>query len=1035
MQKIYTILFVFATIISVHAQGKQVTGVVTDAGGTLPGVSVLIQGSDEGTMTDLDGKYSINVNEGQVLVFSFIGYQSQNITYKGQSLINVSLKDEASQLGEVLITVPYGTANKKTYTGSVGLVQAKNIEKAQVSDVSKALEGTVAGLQSFSASGQPGSNATIRIRGIGSMNADSSPLFVVDGVPFEGGLNSISPTDIESISVLKDATAATLYGSRAANGVIMITTKQGTRESAPQVEISAKQGISSRARADYNQVSTNQYMELQWEALRNGQMDAVKGMTLDRANAYATNNLIGAIGINPYGTNNPFPVGLDGKLLPGLQPLWNDSWEDALSQNARYTDVNLRVNGGGKNVRYYVSGGYLNDQGYVLESGFKRFNLRSNIVVDAKDWLEVGLNVAASHSIQDYPKQDDSAINNVIGFARGLPSFYPIYKRDLETGVYLSDPVTGGRMYDYGDYRTSSYQGYNLVETLPMDKNEIKKDVANIRTYAQVKFLDNLKFKTSLSVDYNSINTHNVANPDYGPSANYGGSITRGNSRTINMTFNNVLNYNVDFDDKNSLSAMLGQEFYQYDSNNFGGTRQQIAMMDFEEPDTAARLIDFYGKADRYNMLSFFGSLNYSYDKKYFLSASYRADGSSRFNPSNRWGGFWSFGASWRVIDEDFMSEYRDSWLSNLLVKASYGAQGNDKVGYYAYQGLYQIQNNLGEAGFVTSRLATPNLSWETNLNTNIGVDFGFFNNRLSGTIEYFERKSQDLLFSKQLAPSLGFTNVDMNIGSIKNYGWEFTLEGVPVQTEDWRWQVGLNLTTYKNKITSLPSSEINKGTQIWRVGGSIYDFYLIEWAGVNPENGNPQWYIQNADGSRTVTEDYSLASGEGNKNKVYKGTSLPDISGGFSTELKYKSWQLSANFTYNVGGKIYNSDKTSLYGERGRGNTWSADMMNRWTPENRYTDVAKVTTDPRSQWTSASDRFLVDRSYLKLKSLTLAYNLPQDWLRKINLASASVFFQAENLFTWTKEQGFDPEQTFNGTTYYRYPSMKTLSLGINVKL
>lgn len=1032
MQKIYTILFVFATIISVHAQGKQVTGVVTDAGGTLPGVSVLIQGSEEGTMTDLDGKYSINVNEGQILVFSFIGYQSQNITYKGQSFINVSLKDEASQLGEVLITVPYGTANKKTYTGSVGLVQAKNIEKAQVSDVSKALEGTVAGLQSFSSSGQPGSNATIRIRGIGSMNADSSPLFVVDGVPFEGGLNSISPTDIESISVLKDATAATLYGSRAANGVIMITTKQGTRESAPQIEINAKQGVSSRARADYKQLSTNQYMELQWEAMRNGQMDAAN-MTADQAAVYATNNLISKIGINPYGLSNPMPVGLDGKLLPGLQPLWNDSWDDALTQNARFTDVNLRVSGGGKNVRYYVSGGYLNDQGYVLESGFKRFNLRSNLVVDAKDWLELGMNVSASHSIQDAPKQDDSAINNVIGFARGLPSFYPIYERDLETGAYLIDPITGGHIYDYGSYRTTSYRNYNLVETLPLDKSEIKKDVAAIRTYGQIKFLDNLKFKTSLSVDYNSQYTHNVANPSLGASANYGGSITRANTRTINLTFNNVLNYNLDIDDKNSISAMVGQEYYQFDSNLFGGTRQQIALMGFEEPDAASKLIDFYGKADKYNMLSFFGSLNYSYDKKYFLSASFRRDGSSRFAPDNRWGNFWSFGASWRVIDEDFMSEYRDSWLSNLLLKASYGAQGNDKVGYYAYQGLYEINKVLGEPGFVTSRLETPNLSWETNLNTNIGLDFGFFNNRLSGTVEYFERRSQDLLFSRPLAPSLGFSDVDVNIGGIKNYGWEFTLEGVPIQTEDWRWQVGLNLTTYKNKITSLPSSEIVKGNQIWKEGGSIYDFYLVEWAGVNPTNGNAQWYIQNPDGTKTVTEDYSKV--EGKANKVYKGSSLPDVSGGFSTELSYKSWQLSANFTYNIGGKIYNSDKTSLYRSAGNGSTWSADMMGRWTPENPNTDIARLSTNPKSSWTNTSDRFLVDRSYLKLKNLTLAYNLPQEWLRKLSIGSASVFFQAENLFTWTKEQGFDPEQTFNGTTYYRYPAMKTLSLGLNVKL
>ncbi|MEC4113061.1 TonB-dependent receptor [Myroides pelagicus] len=1032
MQKIYSILFVFIGVLTMNAQVTVVSGTVGDTTGSLPGVSVLIDQSSEGTMTDLEGNYTLNVRPGQVLIFSFIGYQTQKIAFTGQEKINVVLQEESANLDEVLITIPYGTADKRSYTGSVGLVQAKNIERAQVSDVSKALEGSVAGLQSFSESGQPGSKATIRIRGIGSMNADSEPLFVVDGVPFEGGLNSIAASDIESISVLKDATAATLYGSRAANGVVMITTKQGIQESAPQFEINAKQGISNRMRSDYNQVNTNQYMELQWEALRNGQMD-VANMSADAAAAYATKNLIGSVGINPYGLANPNPVGLDGKLLPGLQPLWNDDWSDALSQNARYTDVNLRVSGGGKLARYYVSGGYLNDQGYVLESGFKRFNLRSNVVIKAKDWLELGVNVSGSHSLQDYPKQDDSAISNVIGFARGLPSFYPIYERDLATGAYLVDPETGGRIFDYGSYRTTSYRNYNLVETLPLDKNEIKRDVAALRTYADFRLIDNLKFKTSLSLDYNSQYAHNVANPSLGASANYGGSVSRSNTRTVNMTFNNVLNYKLDIDDKNAVSAMIGQEFYTYNSNLFGGAKEQIAMIGFEEPDAASRLINFYGKADEYKMLSFFGSLNYSYDKKYYLSASYRADGSSRFEPSNRWGSFWSVGASWRIIDEDFMSDYRDSWLSNLLLKASYGAQGNDQVGYYAYQGLFKIQSYLEDPGVVTSRLATPELSWETNLNTNIGLDFGFFNNRLSGTVEYFERRSKDLLFSQQLAPSIGFASMDVNIGGIKNYGWEFTVEGTPVYTEDWKWNVGLNLTTYKNKITSLPSSEIQKGNQVWKEGGSIYDFYLVEWAGVNPENGNPQWYIQNGDGSRSITEDYTEANKK--ENRVYKGSSLPDLTGGFFTDLTYKNWQLTANFTYTLGGQIYNRDKVSLYRSAGNGSTWSSDMMDRWTPENRYTDVARLTTDPKSNWTNTSDRFLVDRSFLKLKNLTLSYNVPQDWLRKVSLASATVFFQAENVFTWTKEQGFDPEQTFDGSTYFRYPAMRTFSLGVNVKL
>lgn len=1031
MQKIYTLLVVLFGTFTLQAQELQLFGMVSDNSGTLPGVSIIIQGTDLGTMTDIDGSFGINIKEGQVLLFSFMGYQTQKLTYKGQRNITIVLQEENNELDEVIINVPYGTANKKTYTGSVGLIQSKAIERSQVSNVSKVLEGSVAGVQSFSSSGQPGSEATIRIRGVGSINASSDPLYVVDGVPYEGGLSSISASDIESISVLKDATAATLYGSRAANGVIMITTKQGLRETAPQIEITAKQGISNRARSDYNQVSTNQYMELYWEALRNGRMDS-SGASSEAAAEYASNNIVGLLGINPYGLNNARPVGTDGKLLPGLTPLWNDDWSDALSQNAHYTDVNLRVSGGGAKSRYYFSGGYLNDQGYVLESGFKRFNLRSNIVVDAKDWLELGLNVSGSHSIQDYPKQDDSEQSNVIGFARALPSFYPIYQRDLTTGDYLTDPSTGARIYDYGAYRASSYKRMNLVATMPLDKSEIKKDVATFRTYAQVKFLDNLKFKTSLNLDYNNTYDNNMTNPDLGSSADYGGSVSRKNTRTVSMTFNNVLNYNWDINERNTLNLMAGQEFYQYNSDYFGGIRQQIVMQGFDQPDAASRLVDFYGKADEYKMLSFFGNAQYSLDSKYYLSASYRRDGSSRFSPDNRWGDFWSVGASWRIIDEDFMTKARDSYLSNLLFRASYGAQGNDKVGFYAYQSLFQIFNNLDEPGLVTSRLETPELSWETNLNLNLGVDFGFFNNRLNTTVEYFERSSKDLLFDKDIAPSLGFTSIQENIGTIKNYGWEFSVDGYPIVTEDWKLHLGVNLTTYKNKITSLPSAEMLKGNKKWIVGGSIYDFYLKEWAGINPENGNPQWFVQSADGTKTKTEDFSQLQ---NKDRVKAGNSLPDLNGGFLAELSYKNWQVSANFVYTIGGQIYNRDKMSLLHQSGNGSTWSTDMLDRWTPGNTDTDVARLTTNPKSAWTNESDRFLVDRSFLKLKNLTLSYSLPQELLRKANLSSVNVFLQGENLFTWTKVQGLDPEQTFDGSTYYRYPAMKTISLGLNVKL
>lgn len=1028
MSKFYLFLCSLLFCAVAYAQDITVTGKVTAGGEEIPGVAVFVKGQTRGTITGIDGSYSIQVKGNESLVFSFIGYETVTEQVNKRKVINVELQETSQMVDEVIITVPYGTAKKSTFTGSASFIPAGTIEKAQVSSVSKALQGTVAGLQSFSSSGQPGSDATIFIRGVGSVNASTNPLYVVDGVPYDGALSSIASSDIESITVLKDAASAALYGSRAANGVIMITTKQGSKESAPTVDFSAKYGFSSRARADYDQVNTNQYFELYWEAMRNYRMD--NGYSAADAAAYASSNLTGNLGINPYGSSFPEPVGLDGKLVSGANPLWNDSWDDALSQDAHYSDLNIRVSGGSKNSKYFASAGYMNDQGAYICSGFKRYTLRANITSDIRKWLQVGLNLSGTHSVQDSPKQDDSAISNVVAFARSLPSFYPVYQRDMKTGAYLLDE-NGDRMFDYGEYRPNSYAKYNLLASMPHDKREVKRDAASLRGYVQVAPIEGLTYKMSLNVDYNSKFLHNYDNPTYGPGSISGGEVSKQNYRTTGMTFNNVVNYQRTINDNHNIRVMVGQEYYEYNTSNFGGTRSKVIMDGFYEPDAASSLSDFSGDSDQYKLLSYFGSAEYSYASKYFLSGSVRTDGSSRFHPDHRWGTFWSVGASWKIMQEAFMAE-TSGWLSNLSLRASYGAQGNDQVGYYAYQALYSIRNNLGESGLHAYRLATPNLSWETNLNTNVGLDFGLWNNRLSGTVEYFERRSKDLLFSKDLVPSSGFSSMDENIGAIKNYGWELQIAGYPIVTKDWKWKLSLNATTYKNKITSLPADEMWSGNKKWVKGGSLYDFYLVEWAGVNPENGNPMWYRYNNDGEKVTTEDYSSTT---TSDKVKCGNSLPKWTGGIQSDLSYKDFSLSFLFSYSLGGKIYNGDKLSLMSQGPTGTSWSVDMLDRWTPENTNTDVPRLTTSPKSSWTNSSDRFLVDRSYLRLKNITFSYNLPKTILNTLTLKDASIFFQAENMLTFTKQQGLDPEQTVGGSTYYRYPAMKTISFGINVKL
>lgn len=1017
-----------------YAQNMTVKGKVTANGLEMPGVTVSVKGTAGGTITSLDGDFTIKADAGSVLVFSFIGYETVEVPVKGNGPINVELREKTTDLDEVVIAVPYGTAKKSTFTGSAGVVDKKIIANSQVASVSQALQGSVAGLQSFSASGQPGEDATILIRGVGSVNASTTPLYVVDGVPYDGALSSISNQDIASITVLKDAAAASLYGSRAANGVVMITTKQGSKKSAPSIEISAKYGFSDRAVKDYEQVSTEQYFMLEWEAIRNMRMNLKKNPdTAEAAAAYATQNLIlNYIGINPYGTAYPQPIGTDGKLVEGARLLWNDSWEDALSQDAHYTDLSARVSGGSENSQYYFSLGYMDNQGAYIGSGFKRYTLRANITSDLTKWLQVGVNVGLTHSIQDFPKSDDSSLGNVVLAARSIPSFYPVYERDPETGAYVLDE-NGQRVYDYGKYRHGSYAGYNQAQSMLYDKNEIKRDAASVRGYLQVTPIEGLTYKMSLNIDYNSRFTHDYANPTYGKEP-VTGSVSKRNTRTTGMTFNNVVNWEHTFGEVHNVRLMAGQEYYEYNTSNFGGSRSNVITDGYFEPDVASTLTGFSGNSDQYKLLSYFGQAEYNYAQKYFASVSMRADGSSRFHPDNRWGAFWSFGGSWKIGREAFVEEAAGSWLSDLTLRASYGAQGNDNVGYYAYQALYNIGSFLGETTLTTSRLDTPELSWETNLNANIGLDFSLWSNRLFGTVEWFQRTSKDLLFSRDLVPSSGFSSIDDNIGKVRNYGWEFTLGGTPILTRDWTWRLSVNATTYKNEIVSIPTDVMWSGTKKWVKGGSIYDFWMYEWAGVDPETGDAQWYMTDTEtGERVKTTNYgSLTS----QDKVKVGNALPKVSGGFQSDLTWRDLSLSMAFAYSIGNKIYNRDKASLMGVSGaNGSTMSKDLLNRWTPENTQTDVPRLEYDQTSYFTSASTRWLVDGSYLRLKTVTLNYNLPKKWIQPAMLKDVSIYVQGENLLTFSKQQGLDPEQALGGVTYWRYPAMKTLSFGINVKL
>ncbi|MDV7697039.1 TonB-dependent receptor [Chryseobacterium soli] len=933
---------------------------------------------------------------------------------------------QAKEIDEVVV-VAYGKAKRTSYTGSVATISSDKINNRPVNNITKALEGQVAGLQAVSSSGQPGSVASVRIRGIGSVSASSDPLYVIDGIPFDGNINTISPNDIESISVLKDASASALYGSRGANGVILVTTKSG-KKGESRINFNMSQGFSSRAVKDYKQVSTDQYFQLYWEALRNGYQSNL--ISAQQAGQMATDNLINALGINPYGVDYSKPVGTDGKLLAGAKPLWNDNWADVLQRVASRNQVDLDFSGGSEKSNYYFSLGYLDDKGIAIESGFKKYSTRLKLNSEVKKWLNVGANLSYTNSIQFAPSSSDSSSDNIINVGRIIPSFYPYYERNADGSQKLD--LNGNPIFDFGSYRpTSAFQNQNLAATLPLDKNENREDNFSGKGFLDFSFLPELKFKSSFSVDLVNYNGHYYTNPLLGQGAEIGGSVTKTNSRTFSYTTSNILTYDKKFG-QHHFNALAGQEFYHYEYQTISGSRSQFSLPYYYEPAAASLLGGFTGSSDKLGLLSFLGKIEYDYQNKYFISGSVRSDGSSRFSPDNRWGTFWSVGGSWKASSENFIKDL--NVFNQLTLRASYGGQGNDKLKtYYAYQSLYTFYNNLGEPGTVANKLPTPDLKWETNINLNVGLEFAILNNRIKGNVEYFKRESQDLLFEMPLAPSLGFTGFQANIGKLQNSGFEFSLFTTPVRTKDFEWNVDVNLSTLSNTITKLPKGSIISGTKLLREGGSVYDFYLPTWAGVDPSNGKPLW--------KTITTDANGKTVEGTTSEIGKatreiqGSSLPKLVGGITTSLAYKNFDLSALLTFRIGGKVLDTDYTSiLSGGNLPGRAWSEEMLNRWTPENRYTDVPALNTTTNN-WTSASSRFLYSATYARLKNVSIGYTLPSDYFERLGLKKFRIYIQGENLLTFYKHKGMDPEQTLDGTTYYRYPAMRTVTFGIQATL
>lgn len=1033
----FLLLIAFFFPFSGYAQGNDVKieGKVLDEKTQEPIVGAIISlvgAKGTGKLSNEDGNFSLIVKSLPVSIsINYVGYKQPEIeVYSTDEPLIILLKENTNLLDEVVV-VAYANAKKSDYTGSVAVVGEKMLDKLQITTTAKALQGTVPGLQSIASAGQPGSDASLFVRGIGSVNASSSPLYVVDGIA-GANPNQISGKDIASISILKDATASALYGSRGANGVIVITTKSGNLNAKPSVHFSANYGYTGRAVEDYTYLSQKEYYELQWEAIRNTQVD--QGKSAAEAAQYASDYLVdGALKVNIYGSRFPKPVGLDGQVADGAVSLWNDNWGKSISRTGIRQQYDLSVRGGSANTKYFFSGGYLSEEGWIKTAEFERFNLRSNIESKVNNWFEVGTNLSISSNYQKAPPQTDSQMGNYVNFQRMVSDIYPVYERNPD-GTYILDE-NGNKKPDYGVWRPSTANsGINVLGNAEHSIFGDRTDAVLLRTNFNITFFKGLLLKTSLAADYRAGTSHSYSHSYYstGVITEGAGSASRSSSRNFSYTLNSFVDYTLQLNDAiHSFNLFAGPEIFVRNNSSLSGSRSGFQVLGKTEPSAGSTSGTFSGTSSDYRLASWLGKVDYDLLKRYHFSASFRRDGSSRFSKQSRWGNFWSVGAAWNLKKENWLSDIKK--LNSLNFRFSYGAQGNDNVGDYAYGGFYSIYNSLDLLGLLPSDLPTPELKWETNLNLNFGLDFALFDNRLIAQIDIFNRQSKDLLFTKPLAPSSGYSGIDANIGSLSNRGIDGQITAVPIRNRDFSWDITLNFGHYTNKVTKLPQKEIINGNYKMEEGSSVYDFYIKEWAGINPENGKARWYKDVVDANGNITGKETTE----NQNEAslgFRGSSLPDLYGGINNLFSYKDFEFSFLFSYSIGGKIYDGDYVwVMHSGSAPGRNWSKEALTRWTPEQTDTNFPRLSYITDAWNTTVSTRFLYDATYARLKHLNLSYSLPKKLVNAWKLKDVKVHVTGENLLTFYAHKGFDPEQTVSGATYYRYPAQKAYSLGIDL--
>ena len=1020
----------------VYAQNITVKGTVTDAqtGDPVPAAAVIVSGTAEGVVTDLDGAYSITASSSGVLIFSSIGYETMQVPIQGQRTLNVELSPSAEFLDETIV-VAYGTAKKSSYSGSATMVRAEELVQKPVSSVEQAIQGKVAGLQVVSASGQPGAATSFRIRGTGTLNASSEPLYVIDGVATTSSnysknasdldattsiISSINPQDIESITVLKDAAAASLYGSRAANGVVIITTKSG-KSGQCHVNFNASYGIAAVPK-QYKMASSAEYYKLVY----NSYLETANASGKDYTWANAQTQ--GYFSWNPY--NVDVPLDASGNVINGAKIVIDTDWQDEVMQKGYTQDYSVSYSGGTDKITYFFSAGYFDQSGTTPTARYTRYSGKANIEAQPTSWLKGGMNVVFSYATQ-VSERASSAGASPLYNAVSFPNAVPVYKVD-SNGNYILDEA-GEKQYNWTN---PASKDFNPVALPYMNINKANTARLLASFYTEIKFMDGLTARTTFSPDYVSVYDIFYWNKYHGDGPAYSGRGGRTQTSDLMFTSTTTLNFNRTFAEKHNVSAMAGYEYWQSTINRFDGTATNFAfdfMTELAGASTPQSITSWYTEAA---LMSWLGHAEYNYDEKYFLSASFRRDGSSVFGADNKWGNFFSVGASWRVKQENFLQDA--DWLSDLKLRVSYGTSGNNAgVGRYQSLGLWTSSSSYQygyNSGLGHTSLSNPALGWEKQKMFNVGLDFGFLHNRINGSIEFFNKTSDDLLYDYPLPASHGLTSVMMNLAKVQNTGAEFVLNAVPVQTKDFTWDLSFNFSTSADKILDLAGDDditMSDTKKIWKVGESQYEFYMPTWKGVDPANGDPLW--KKGEGT---TNSYSQADYD------MQGRATPWGFGSLSNTLSWKGLSLSFMLYYNLGGKFYDALYANMMHEgNNSGKNINADEVNAWTPTNTITDVPKFVNSNDNLSNSPSTRFLYDATYVKLKNVTLSYSLPKSLLKKTRILSgARVYVNADNLvtvFADKRYKGYDDIDIFGVGGYDAYPNYiplsRTFTFGVNL--